>query len=525
VPGREQSARAVEPWTAFLHEELLPYWGVAVGVAAVLIVAMRLFLPVQHRARIRAPVALLVGAMALFAIRAILPDRGGTVAASVRGAVDLGALAFLLFALGRSTYLLLLHLVLDRRDKGGSGRSLPAIFRDLIQVGVYAVIVLVLLRAAGVELGSLLTTSALLSVVIGFALQDTLGNLFAGLAIQAQQPFEVGDWIQFDDDNDHIGEVIEINWRATRIQTIDRVEVIVPNGTLAKAAIRNYSKPTRLTRRHVTVSAPQETPPARVHRLLLEAVSQVDGVRPQPPPDVQTIQFSERGLEYRVRYFIEQYDQREIIDGRVRDRLWYTLRRAALPIPPPQRKITLVEQNAEGMAREAQAKLADVERALSGVPLFKPLPPELLHELAVQTDRRLYAPGEMVIKEGDAGAELFVVERGKVDVLVQHGKKSERVASLGPRDFFGEMSLLTGEQRRATVRADGEVVLLVVSKESVQPILEASPDLANEISAVLAAREIELGRHKSTSEDPSARTSVEERRGELLTRIRQFFSI
>lgn len=496
---------------------LTPSGAIGIGIAVLLLVALRLVLTPAQRRTVRAPGIFLVAHVAVVAVRALLP----TLEPPISRAADVLALTLLLLSIARSGYLLLLYGVLERRRAARGG--LPGIIRDMLQVGVYLVVALYVLHRVGVDPGSLLTTSAVLTAVIGFALQDTLGNLFAGLAIQMQQPFEVGDWIQFDDDPDHIGEVIEINWRATRILTVDRVEVTVPNNTLAKAPIRNYSKPTRLVRRSVTVVAPYETPPARVHRLLTEAVVEVEGVRAQPAPDVQTLAFSERGVEYRVRYFIEAFEDRENIDGRVRDRLWYALRRAAVPIPVPLRRVTMIEHTAATAEQEAQAQIADIERALERLPFFSPLSHELLHELAMHTERRLYAHGELVIQQGDYGEELFIVERGKVEVLIDRHHGMEHVATLGPRDFFGEMSLLTGEQRRASVRADGEVSLLVVSKEALQPILEAVPELATHLSEVLSARELELGRHSQA--EHVSEEAVTERRGELLSRIRQFFSL
>lgn len=495
---------------------LTPFGGIGIAIAFALLIALRLVLPPQERRLVRAPLGLLIGHVAIVVLRVVVPDPPPEF---VRPIEILG-LTLLLLSIARAGYLLLVHGVLQRR---GPRRTIPGIIRDMLQVGVYLVVALYVLHRAGVDPSSLLTTSAVLTAVIGFALQDTLGNLFAGLAIQLQQPFEVGDWIQFDDDPDHIGEVIEINWRAARILTIERIEVTVPNNLLAKAPIRNFSKPTRLVRRSATVLAPYDTPPARVHRLLAEAVVEVDGVRSHPAPDIQTIQFTERGIEYRVRYFIEDFDQREVLDGRVRDRMWYALRRAAVPIPAPQRRVTMIEQNAASAEHEAQAQIADVERALGRLPLFKPLSHELLHELAMHTERRLYAHGELVIQQGDHGQELFIVERGKVEVLVDRHHGMEHVATLGPRDFFGEMSLLTGEQRRATVRSEGEVALLVVSKDALQPILEASPQLATDISEVLAEREVALGRQSHAPE--RSEDEATERRGELLSRIRQFFSI
>lgn len=497
--------------------QLTPFGGIGIAIAVALVIALRLVLSAPATRLVRAPLGLLLAHLAIIFLRAVLPDPSP----EVMRPIDLLGLLLLLLSIGRAGYLLVLHGLLERGQR--PRRALPGIIRDMLQVGVYLVITLYVLHRAGVDPGSLLTTSAVLTAVIGFALQDTLGNLFAGLAIQLQQPFEVGDWIQFDDDPDHIGEVIEINWRATRILTIARVEVTVPNNTLAKAPIRNYSKPTRLVRRSATVVAPYETPPARVHRLLTEAVVEVEGVRSHPAPDIQTMQFSERGVEYQVRYFIEDFDQREILDGRVRDRLWYALRRGAVPIPAPQRRVTMIEHIAASADQESQARIADVERALERLPLFQPLAHDLLHELAMHTERRLYAHGELVIQQGDYGEELFIVERGKVEVVVDRHHGMEHVATLGTRDFFGEMSLLTGEQRRATVRAEGEVALLVVSKEALQPILEASPELATHISDALAQREVALGRHSHAEEDGEDEHT--ERRGELLSRIRQFFSL
>lgn len=498
------------------------YRGLGIGAAALLLLVLRLVVPRPQRRQIRSPLVLLVVHLVLLLLLALLPrpQPGDTFAPLGYVVVELSALSALLFSIARSFYLLLLHVLLRR----GQQRTLPGIFRDIIQAAIYAVVGLIVLHRAGVEPGSLLTTSALLTAVIGLSLQDTLGNLFAGLAIQAQEPFEVGDWIQFDDNPNHIGEILEINWRAARMLTVDRIEVTVPNNVLAKAPIRNFSKPTRLVRRSSVIIAPYDAPPARVHRLLREAVVEVEGVRSHPPPDVQTSEFTERGVEYRVRYFIEAFEDREIVDSRVRDRLWYALRRAALPIPPPQRRIALIEHNAATAEAEHHARIVDVEKALERVPLLQPLPHDLLHEVALHTERRLYAPGELVIQQGDYGEELFIVEKGEVAVLVDAHDGMQHVATLKPGQFFGEMSLMTGEQRKATVRTEGEVTLLVVSKEALQPILEALPDLAHQISDVLAEREVQLGRHSDRADEKDDEV-VTQRRGELLSRIREFFSL
>jgi CRP-like cAMP-binding protein len=207
----------------------------------------------------------------------------------------------------------------------------------------------------------------------------------------------------------------------------------------------------------------------------------------------------------------------------VRDRLWYALRRAGVPIPSAQRRVTLVEQNSATAERDHHKRVAEIEHALERIPLFKPLSHELVHELAAHTERRLYAPGEIVIQQGDYGEELFVIERGNVQVMIDRHGGMERVAALGPREFFGEMGLLTGEQRRASVRTESEVELLVVSKEALQPILAEFPLLADAISDVLAERTAQL--HASTRAEGNGKPGRDERSGELLTRIRAFFSL
>src|SRR5690606_4204865 len=174
------------------------------------------------------------------------------------------------------------------------------------------------LRQAGAQLDALLTTSALLTAVIGLSLQDTLGNLFAGLSIQAQNPFEVGDWIQYGEDERTLGRVIEINWRATKVLTLDAVEVVIPNGQLARAPIRNFTRPTSISRRSIPVVVPFHVSPHRVHTVLLGALRQVEGVLSDPPPAILTSGFEERGIRYRVVFFIGDFARREQIDSLVR---------------------------------------------------------------------------------------------------------------------------------------------------------------------------------------------------------------
>ena len=203
--------------------------GLGILVVGLIVASLRFSLRPQEQERIRTPLALLVAHVAFMLLSAAVPPDSGAVSV-------LRTLAVLLLLLSgaRAGFLLIVDNFLTRK----LARPIPKIFRDICEGVVYSAAVLVTLRSAGAQLDALLTTSALLTAVIGLSLQDTLGNLFAGLSIQAQNPFEVGDWIQYDDNENDIGKVIEINWRATKVLTLDDVEIIIPNGPLARAPIR-----------------------------------------------------------------------------------------------------------------------------------------------------------------------------------------------------------------------------------------------------------------------------------------------
>lgn len=488
----------------------------AMLVAAALVLAVRIALGRDGQRLARLPLALLAAHVFAFALHQFFS--GVETARRVLGPL---ALLLLLSSAGRSAVVLVLDFVVGRRF----GRPLPRIFRDIIQGVVYATIVITTLHAAGVETGSLLTTSALLTAVVGLSLQETLGNLFAGLAIQMQRPFEVGDWIQFDGEKGNIGRIIEINWRATTVVTLDEIEVIVPNGALAKAPIRNFTRPTAATRRSVYVSAAYDIPPADVHRVILTSIADVPGVLPEPAPSVVTHQFGEYGIEYWIRFYTEQFERRDVVDGAVRDRIWYALRRARVEIPYPHRTLDVHQITEETSAREKERALVEREGAIRCVDILRVLGAAEQRALAEMSEQRLYAAGEVIVRQGDETSELYVIERGEVVVTVPRAGGEVVVARLGKGKFFGEMALVTGDRRQATVRAATACQLLEVSREALQHVLAQSPDLAERISNVLAERQAQLGQHASDDDELDAQARQTQSQQMLLAKIRRFFTL
>ena len=493
------------------------FGGLGILVVALLITALRMTLPTSQHDRLRVPIGLL-GVHGVFVILGAGAEIGTTTASASKTL----AVLLLLLSGARASFLLIVDNVLTRR----MARPIPKIFRDICEGLVYSAAVLITLRSAGAQLDALLTTSALLTAVIGLSLQDTLGNLFAGLSIQAQNPFEVGDWIQFENESNKIGKVIEINWRATKVLTLDDVEIVIPNGPLARAPIRNFTKPTPISRRSLYVVVPFEQPPHRVQDVILEGLQQTPGVLRRPAPSVITADFEERGIRYWVRYHTDDFERREVTDSLARDRIWYSLRRANIPMAIPVAELEL-HQDDESHRSAARTEARERRRrALKNVDFLRCLEEEQMRHLAAASRERPYAPGETIIHQGDEGDELFIVQRGQVEVLLESDGESVEVARLGPGSFFGEMSLMTWQPRMATVRTLRETQVLVVSKAAFAKVLDACPELAEEISEALASRRAQLD--SASTKQNAARVSVKTReasKNELLHRIKEFFSL
>ena len=387
------------------------------------------------------------------------------------------ALFLLLSSFARAGFLLTMDGIVQRR----LGRSVPQIFRDLLQVTLFAFAALATLAQAGVDLSSLLATSALITAVIGLSLQETLGNTIAGVAMQAQPPFAVGDWVELD--GGRVGQVTSVGWRSITLWTSDDTEITVPNGMLAKGMILNYSRPSMVTRRIVTLVAPYSEPPHHVEAALLDAITAVPGVLSQPPPQVVTGAFVASGIEYQLRFFITDFRLRDPIDSLVRDRIWYAFRRERITMPYPTQNIQW-HQASERDPHTDEDRVSDRMVTLGRVDFLGALPEQSLRDLALSARRKLYGSGEIIIEQGDLGEEFYVISRGEVAVY----SGDRELARLSEGQFFGEMSLMTGAPRSATIRAVGPCEMVVINKPSMQEVLESHPELIPRITAALEAR-------------------------------------
>ena len=237
----------------------------------------------------------------------------------------------------------------------------PIILQDAIVIGL-------ILLASTFLSSQLVTTSAVSAVVLGFALQDTLGNAFAGLAIQSEKPFHVGQWVKV---ADYEGRVAEVTWRATKLRTKTGNLVILPNNMVAKEAIVNYSEPAAPFRLEVEVGASYLVPPNQVKAAMMEALRHSSHVMTTPAPDVLLINFDDSAITYRARFWIDDYAADEASRDEVRTAIYYSFQRHNIEIPWPIQ----IQYEKDWKEPDVNDKVAEEEQLLAGVDLFSTLPP------------------------------------------------------------------------------------------------------------------------------------------------------
>ena len=421
---------------------------------------------------------------------------------------------------------LLEHIFVRRIIKEKKRVEIPRIVRDIIRLAVLVLAVLFALKAfLGLEPTALIATSTVLSAVIGLAMQDVLANIFAGISLQIGKPFRVGDWVTA---HDQTGTVISTSWRATRIKTRDNHIVEIPNANIAKAEIYNYSAPTPLQRRHVEVGVVYGQPPNAVKKVLVAAALAARGVLSQPEPDVLLTAYGDFAITYRLRYWLRDFADTPRTEDRIMTNIWYYFKRAGITIPFPIRDVTMRHVDAEAERRAAEARLTEIRSHLDDVELLAGLSNAELNQLAAVTSERRYAAGENIVRQGDAGDEFFIVISGSVRTTVRReGAPTVDLGTFDPGFYFGEMSLLTGEPRRATVAAVEDTEVLVVNKENFQEIIATHPKVADKLSRAIEKRRAEIEREFSEAGDAEAAAAVSEEysRENVLKKIKDFFDI
>lgn len=404
--------------------------------------------------------------------------------------------------------------------------DVPTLFRDLARgLGYLAILGVTMVWVFERDPSSILVGSAVVSVALGFALQETLGNFFAGLALRIARPYTLGDRLEV---MSLTGNVHKIDWRSTSFVNNQGDLLIFPNSKLAQECIINHSSPSSVTGRFIEVGVHYRHAPNVVKKLILEACESVKEALKEPVPEVYVMSFADSAINYRLRYFIHDFSERYRLDSKVREAIWYHFHREGVEIPFPIRTVYHAEPEAG----------VDVEREmgslLDSVDFFKVLQEEELAALRRKSRYELYAAGEKVCVQGQPGDTFYIIRRGRLQVTAVDSDTGEQFLSAEMRagQYFGEMALLTGEPRSATVTALTDAELLRLRKEDLRAVFTANPRVEEMISHVLAERKLKTDQARAEAQEErssrnvssSAQEGLQVLSQQILAKIRDFFS-
>ena len=399
---------------------------------------------------------------------------------------------------------------------------IPKFLRQVVAIVIFLVAMGLVLNFgyhAQKSLTGLIATSSVTAVVIGFAAQNLLGGFIASLSLQISRPYRVGDWLQV---GERFAEVMEINWRSTRLRTNDAIYLDVPNNEIVRQTIINLHYPQQLHAMRIVVGAEYAAAPNRVKDALMRATLHAEGVQKEPPPKIYLKEFGDFAISYEIKFWMLNHQAYNDVCDAIRTNVWYEFKRQKITIPFPIRTLE-VSRKSPARAHVEQEKARSI---LATEPLFECLNEEQLDTLIRNARMVHFGRGESVIEQGAEGESMFVLVDGTAQVSVSQNGTAIRVGVLRTGDCFGEMSLLTGERRTATVRAEHDCEVLEISKPVMATLLRNAPECVTQLSALLAKRKMETEGLVKDAVGAGAEDAKEtEYRTNFLRRLRAFFEL
>lgn len=399
---------------------------------------------------------------------------------------------------------------------------IPHFLREVVALVIFLIALLIVLNVAyhaERELKGVLAGSGIAAIILGFAGQNLFGGIIAGMSLQINRPYKVGDWLQV---SERFAEVMEINWRSTRLRTNDGIYLDIPNNEIVRQTIVNLHYPTQLHAMRIRVGVDYNAPPNTVKDALIRAASNAEGVQKDPRAKVFLVDFADHAVTYEVKYYMLNHAAYNEVSDAIRTNIWYELKRQRIKIPFPIRTLQL-ERHAGPVVQEGYAEARAI---LRNDRLFQCLPDGQLESLLKNSKLDYFGRGEPVIEEGAEGESMFVLLRGTAHVTVAKEGTNIRVGGLRPGDCFGEMSLLTGERRSATVRAVGDCYVMEISKPVMAEVLRDSPQCLEQLSELLARRKMENeGILKEAAIPAEQAGKAREYKASFLKRLRAVFEL
>src|SRR6476660_3021331 len=426
----------------------------------------------------------------------------------------------ILFLLGTAFFVALLDRYLWEAYWEKKRRTtIPHFLRQVVALFIYLIALLLVLSVgyhAEGQLKGILAGSGSAAIVLGFATQDLFGGIIAGITLQINKPYKVGDWLHV---GDKYAEVMEINWRSTRLRTNDGIYLDIPNYQIARNPIINLHYPTEIHAMRLRVGVDYDVPPNRVKDALHRAAESAEGVVPEPPVKVFVMDFADSSVIYEIKFSMGNHRYYNDVCDAIRTNIWYEFKRQQITIPFPIR--TLHVQRGRKRTGDPQAEARVILRS---EPLFDCMNDDQLTNVLENSPIHRYGRGERLIQEGDESDSMFVMLRGTAAVNIARNGTNVRVGTMRQGDCFGEFALLTGEPRTATVRAENDCEVLEIGQPIMAGILRESPECMNALSALLAKRKLEgEGIVEKASQPQDQELKESEYRSTFLRRLKSVF--
>ena len=413
-----------------------------------------------------------------------------------------------------STVLLLRWLIADTPFNFLRKYTVAPLLKSIVTLLIYFGAAMVLLnRLFGINLTPLLTTSAVLTGVLALSLQETMKNLFTGLWINTERIVAKGDWVKVADKE---GQILEVTWRTTKLLTRENACIFIPNRLLAEGVLENYTHPMPLHIVDVNIGAGYHEPPNKVKDILGDIAKNTPSVLADPGPEVWIMNFSDHAINYRLRIWVDDFRLAPSVKSEINGKIWYAFRRHNVEIPFPVR-VTYARLEEKAAGSDA------ILYSLKNIEFLSPLKKEELYRVAEFSRPEVFGTGETIVRQGDTGDTCYLIQSGSVDVVLRDGTY---ITTLKTGEFFGEMSLLAGEPRKATVVAKEDTSCIVLTSQALQGVIIENPDLAEQLSELLVKRSGELDEIKSraVSEKEKAEAEVAAKKN-VMKKIKRFFKV
>lgn len=410
--------------------------------------------------------------------------------------------------------------VWTRRFRSLRGAEAPIILRNLVSLVLYgAALGLVSIFVFGRTAGGVLVSTGVLVGVVGFALQSLLADMFAGIAMAFDRPFDMGDWIKLPDGTE--GEVVQVNWKSTLLKSLNDGIYIIPNSRMSQSNVHNVSRPSQTYAMWMIIAVDRRYPPDIVRKRLLEAALSCTSVLKSPPPTVNLSDGTGNPLRYSVYIYFRNYISHFAGRSELYINIYSYLERAGIETSAEKYEI------ATESAPERVVTRPTIYEDLRSAAIFRNLTDEQINALAEKSREVTYYPEEVIVSEGDERFDLIIVTSGIVAVHKRGARGEIEVARLGAGSVLGEMSLLTGAPRSATVVASVITTIIVVPKSALEPILQEVPELANEFGRIMVERQLSSEHFVESMKRSDKGTSefIRESIDRFVSLIRTFFRL